>query len=206
MNELVYTLHSDGSSDRRLMPILDWLLRANSVECAIHGQWADLRFVRLPPREPAERIRKAASLYPCELLFVHRDAEREPYAARHAEIMATLRRTTFDGNPPAAVCVIPVRMQEAWLLFDEPAIRHAAGNPAGVMPLKLPALKQCERLPDPKSTLYGLLREASGKSGRRREKLDVHYLAHRVPEWIEDFGPLRALPAFAQLEDAWDRR
>lgn len=35
MNEIRYTLLSDGSSDKALLPILTWLLRLHGVECAI---------------------------------------------------------------------------------------------------------------------------------------------------------------------------
>ncbi|MEH2437636.1 MAG: hypothetical protein V7K25_25980 [Nostoc sp.] len=42
MKELCYTLLSDGSSDKALMPILTWLLREHQVECAIQSNWADL--------------------------------------------------------------------------------------------------------------------------------------------------------------------
>ena len=49
-----------------------------------------------------------------------------PFSDRKAEVQAAI--ATLDKP---AICVIPVRMQEAWLLFDEIAIRHAAGNPHG---------------------------------------------------------------------------
>jgi hypothetical protein len=38
------------------------------------------------------------------------------------------------------VCVVPVRMMEAWLLIDEMAIRRVAGNPNGRIPIELPVL------------------------------------------------------------------
>jgi hypothetical protein len=101
---------------------------------------------------------------------------------------------------PAWVAVIPVRMQEAWLLFDEAAIRRAADNPAGRTPLGLPPLTQCEGLPDPKALLHEILREASGLGARRREKMNVSRAARRIPDFIGDFTPLRCLPAFATLE------
>lgn len=101
---------------------------------------------------------------------------------------------------PPAVCVVPVRMQEAWLLFDETAIRKAAGNPLGRQPLKLPDLSKLEDQPDPKTILYELLREASGLGSKRRNKLKVEEIVHRVADLIDDFSPLRALPAFMALE------
>lgn len=198
MRELRYTLLSDGPSDRALLPILTWLLRTHGVEMAVQPDWADLRRLPKPPRGLLERMRTSVDLYPCDLLFVHRDAEGEPYLSRRQEIVRALEEAV---QLPPTVCVIPVRMQEAWLLFDEPAIRTAAGNANGRNRLDLPRLQHVEGLPDPKEVLYELLRTASGLSGRRRKRLPVSQLAQRVSDFIDDFAPLRTLPAFTALED-----
>jgi predicted ATPase len=77
-------------------------------------------------------------------LFVHRDAERELLEKRVAEIHSVVSEAAQTKLVPPVVCVIPVRMQEAWFLFDESALRRAAGNPNGKQPLtksgKPPAL------------------------------------------------------------------
>ena len=103
-----------------------------------------------------------------------------------------------NQNLSAALCVVPVRMQEAWLLFDEAALRTAAGNPRGRQELQLPRLGDIERLPDPKAILRQIIRTASGLSGRRLHRLEVS--TQRVAELIDDFTPLRALLAFQALE------
>jgi hypothetical protein len=92
-------------------------------------------------------------------------------------------------------------MQEAWLLFDEAADRRAAGNPNGRDPLAMPPLKRLDKLPDPKETLYELLRNASGLRGRRLKRFSTQASATRVAEFIDDFTPLRGLTAFAVLEE-----
>jgi hypothetical protein len=97
-------------------------------------------------------------------------------------------------------CVIPVRMTEAWLLFDEAALRKAVDNPAGKNPLNLPRLKTLESLPDPKKILYDLLRAASGLKGRQLQKFKPNKFVHQVAESIEYFSPLRQLSAFQALE------
>lgn len=198
------------------MPILDWLLRANGVGCAIQRQWADLRWLRRPPTGLAARIVTAVELYPCELLFVHRDAETETPDSRQNEIRAALTRATFEvSQRPVCVCVVPVRMQEAWLLFDENAIRQAAGNPSGTVPLQLPLRSECEGLPDPKLQLHRLILDASELGARRRARMRVGQMVRRVAEYIQDFRPLRELQAFVILEhelhqairtNGWDRR
>jgi hypothetical protein len=64
-------------------------------------------------------------------------------------------------------------MQEAWLLFNEGALREAAGNPRGSVALELPRVTSLEGIPNPKETLHHLLREASGLSGRRKKSVPV---------------------------------
>ena len=159
MNEIRYTLLGDGPSDKALLPLLRWLLMEHFVDYAIQSAWAD-PYLLQGAHGLSERIRKSVDLYPCDLLFVHRDAENQPMGDRIEEIKAALIPLPDLQKP--VVHVIPVRMQEAWLLFDEQAIRWAAGNKNGKMPLKLPSLKSIENLPDPKEVLNDLLREASG--------------------------------------------
>ena len=180
-----------------MMPLLNWLLREHYEDYAIQSAWADLH-LKKGERELHDRIQKSLELYPCDLLFVHRDAENQPLDHRTEEIRAALTRV--PGLQKPVVHVIPIRMQEAWLLFDEQAIRWAAGNKNGKMPLKLPSLKSIESVPDPKALLNELLREASGLHGRRRNNVPVAHYAQRVAEYIEDFAPLRQLTAFQHLQ------
>jgi hypothetical protein len=199
MRELRYTLVSDGSSDRALMPLLTWLLRQHlDDDCPIQPAWADLTRLPRRPKGLEERVQAALDLFPCDLLFVHRDAERDPLEQRLEEIKTA---SAALGDAVALVRVVPVRMQEAWLLFDEAAVRRAAGNPNGRDPLEIPPLKRLDKLPDPKEILYGLLRDASGLSGRRLKRFSTQASALRVAEFIEDFTPLRGLTAFAVLEE-----
>jgi hypothetical protein len=201
MKELRYTLLSDGSSDSALIPVLTWLLQAHLVDCAIQHEWADLRRVPKSLKDTfSKRIQLAVELYPCELLFIHRDAEKEPRQKRVDEIRKAKEEAGESVSVPT-VCVVPVRMTEAWLLFDETALRRAAANPNGKHPLQLPDLTKLEDKPDPKELLYKLLGEASGLGSHRRKKLRVEELVHRVAEFIDDFASLRAMPAFKALED-----
>lgn len=200
MKELRYTLLSDGSSDKALLPLLTWLLQTHHVECAILPTWADLRRLPKPPKTLSLRIIRSLELYPCELLFVHRDAEKEPREKRVAEIKEASSEALKSVPVPPAVCVVPVRMQEAWFLFDEAALRKAAGNPLGRQPLPLPDIAKLEQLPDPKNILHELLREASGLPPGRMKKFRVNERVHRVAELIDDFAPLRTLTAFGALE------
>lgn len=91
-------------------------------------------------------------------------------------------------------------MQEAWLLFDEQAIRWAAGNQNGKMPMKLPPLKTIEHLSEPKEILNDLLREARGLGGKRRSKGHISHTTQRIADYLDDFTPLRQLGAFRHLE------
>lgn len=200
-NELRYTLVNEGSSDVALLPILDWLLQTYLPNCAIQPRWADLRGLPQPPHSLSEKVLRAYQLFPCDLIFVHRDADSEPHAQRRQEIEDALASAAQRRQDiPPAVCVIPIRMQETWLLFEEAAIRRAAGNPNGREPLRLPRLAQLENVPDPKQVLYDALKKASGLSGRRLKAFQERRAAVRVADYIDNFTPLRQLAAFQLLE------
>lgn len=70
MKSIRYTLLSDGSSDRMLMPILDWLLCQHCPEYALESDWADLSRLPQPPKTLPDRIKDTLELYPCDLLFI----------------------------------------------------------------------------------------------------------------------------------------
>jgi hypothetical protein len=137
--------------------------------------------------------------YPCDILFVHRDAERAELHERKNEIDRAIDELHLP-TPRPYVCVVPVRMMEAWLLFDEPAIREAAGNPNGRSELDMPRLDRLEALPDAKALLHEILRSASGLVGRRGRQFRVRAAVHRLADIIDNFGSLRSLPAFRELE------
>ena len=196
MSPLTFTLLSDGSSDRALLPVLQWLLRELSAR-DFEPQWADLRALREPPKGLADRIRTAVKLYPCDLLFVHRDAEGETLKNRAEEVRKHLRVVPEQ----TAVCVIPVRMLEAWLLLDETALRTAADNPKGRVVLGMPALDRLEEISDPKRLLFELLETASGLRAGRLHRFHPAARVHRLAELIPDFSPLRRLFAFQTLQE-----
>ena len=199
MKEIRFTLLADGTSDRALMPILEWLLNQHFPNLITEGAFADFRFLPCPPQRNRLdlRINKAIDLFPCDILFIHRDAENIPWEKRHEEISSVLKDTVVQGTKP--IPVIPVKMTEAWLLFDESAIKTASGNRRGPT-LSLPSLKKVDTLPDPKEVLIKALKDASGLSGRRLARFDERSAVTRVAELIDDFSPLRALEAFRKLE------
>jgi hypothetical protein len=160
----------------------------------------DIKWLTFSIFRTEDRITQAIAYYPCDLLFVHRDAEKEPAENRYKEVQEALQSLKHPISVPV-VCVVPVRMQEAWLLCDEAAIRYAAENAHGKMSLKnMPSINRIESLPDPKETLNDLLKQASGLQGRRRERFQSSQHARRVADYIEDFSPLRSLSAFQTFE------
>lgn len=201
MRELAYTLVADGPSDRCLERIIHWALEGASPrrkELVLTPQFADYRDAPNPPKGLVEKMRRAVQDFPCDILFAHRDAERGNPRDRRSEILQAAKEADIEP----IVCIIPVRMTEAWLLFDESAIRQAAGNPHGSTRLKLPALNRMEEVPDPKAVLETALQSASEASGRRLKQFqrDLPLLKLRVTEYIEDFSPLRSLRAFEDFE------
>jgi hypothetical protein len=191
------TLVVDGSSDRVLKPIIEWLLQQHlpgevnyEVTVAqVLGQHGEL-----------ERLRLSWQYFAGDALFVHRDAERETLAVRQAQIDEWI--TAAFEVPPPYVRVVPVRMTEAWLLLNEAAIREAAGNPNGGVRLSLPAVGRLESLPDPKEVLLGLLQHATDNSPRRQRSFNARQAIHTLADRQQEYGfqALRALPAFAALE------
>lgn len=201
MTEIRFSLLSDGSSDRVLIPILTWALRRQiSASVPIQSASADLRRIPNPPRELSERIEKAIQLYSCNLLFVHRDAEGQSAGQRFIEIDEAIQQIR-DVHLPRHIGVVPVRMMEAWLLINENAIRQASGNPNGQDHLELPNCTDLEHIPDPKHVLCEALKTACGLGGRRKRQFRVSQAIQRIPDFIQDFSPLRQLRAFQKLEE-----
>jgi hypothetical protein len=185
---------SDGPTDQALLSLLQWLVHEHA-SVAFERTWADLRPLPRCPSGLAARVAVAIDLHPCDLLVVHRDAEREPLEHRVREIREATQTCTMP-----VVCAVPVRMTEAWLLFDERAIRRAAGCPNGSMSLSLPAPRKAESVPDPKEVLRAAVRTASSLTGRRLRGVTPDI--RRLAELIDDFTPLRSLPSFQAFEQS----
>lgn len=184
------------------MPVIDWAIAQRLSGGSFQPQWADPRVVHRGGRDLGSKLRAALQLYPADLLFVHRDAEAQDPALRLNEIEEAVR-TQAESVPPYCV-LIPVRMTQAWFLFDDAAMRKAAGNPNGSDPLSLPRVTECDRLSDPKQTLHALLQSASGLSGRRLRRFNPVSAVHLLSREITDYSPLRALPAFKDFEARLD--
>lgn len=194
-----YTLCSEGPADQVLKHHIEWALgRLTTLPFA--GDWADPTIFDNQARDVATRAAQAVAYYPCNLLFVHRDADRDGYDIRRAEVITGLRQA---GIAVASVAVVPVRMTEAWLLCSESAVRQAAGRPMGVQTLPLPSVQRVEADSSPKKTFEQCLCVASERSGRRLEQFrrELPALRHRVAELIEDFEPLLAAPSFRRFYD-----
>lgn len=190
---LSYTLLTDGSSDKTLMPIIDWVL-AQVPNIRFSGQHAE-RTLK-PSLGLFRRAEAAVKVYECDILLVHRDAEAQAISERIAEIHGDLATLNKRYVP-----IVPIRMTEAWLLIDEQAIRAAAGNPNGKISLDIPKAERLERIPDPKNILFEQLKLASGLSAGRLKKFSPEFCRHRVAELISDFSQLRQLSAFVQFEN-----
>ncbi|MBV8633264.1 MAG: hypothetical protein JO002_02130 [Burkholderiaceae bacterium] len=188
-----YTLLADGSSDAALMPIIDWLINQHRPDLNVQGQFAE--HLGDVGRTLPDRLSMALQRYPCELFFVHRDAENAPHLARLEEIV-----NAAGIQHPNLVPVIPGRMTEAWLLSDESAIRAAAGNRHGKTPLNLPPKRQWDSLPDPKAELVAALKAASEKTGRALSKFHPLQCRHLVAARTANFSDLRGIGAFDRFE------
>jgi hypothetical protein len=198
MSELIFILVGEGASDEALVWVIRWLLRQLLPGVRVEGGCANLG--DLPSaRDLAGRVIHAISEEPCDVLFVHRDADTAGRSPRVEEIgRAVHEARRRQGILIPIVPVVPVRMRETWLLTDEGAIRRAAGNPNGRMPLNLPRVRDLERLADPKTALNTLILTASGLRAHRRQRFEVDTVA--VAEETGSFEALRQLPAFQAFE------
>jgi len=198
-SSIKYTFCNEGPSDRVLQHHINWSLE-RLTKLPFDGEWADPSIFESRDRDVATRAAQAVAFYPCNLLFIHRDADGEGFDARRAEIREAMRRA---GIGVAAVAIVPVRMTESWLLCSEAAIRCAAGRPNGLEDLAVPALRSIETIGDPKIRFEDLLCAASEHRGRKLEQFrrDLPSLKYRVAELVDDFEPLLQLPAFRAFYD-----
>lgn len=196
MKVLSITLVTDGSSDRALIPIVEWLVAKKLNEHPFQVQLAEA----LPKHGKGlkNRISYALAHYNCDILIIHRDAEGEDWRIRFDEINQAISTVAFGETH--MVSVIPVRMTEAWLLFDEMAVRRAAGNPVGKTAIKLSNLKKWEKEIDPKQLILTALRDASELSGRRLAKFNAYEAKNRVAYLIRDFSVLNQLESFCHFQ------
>jgi hypothetical protein len=178
------------------MNIIKWAIRNIKPNLAVNGQFAELGNQRNPPKELYHRINAAYEYYPCDVLFIHRDAEKESLEMRVSEIEDHMRKST--AKIPV-IFVIPVRMMETWLLINGDAIKKAAGNRKFSGDLDIPSIGNLETIPDPKRLLHDLIYTASEKKGRAKSKLNVHKAVHLVSDNIADFSPLLNVPAFVNF-------
>jgi hypothetical protein len=191
MERFAATLVAEGTSDQALLPFIDFVLNEHCAFPHVTSYAGDLNGGPL-----LARIQRALALYPCDLLFVHRDADRTRVSDREQEIQAA----ALNAGGPFAICVVPVRMTEAWLLTDPLAIRRAAGKPTGTANLGLPALARLEAQANPKSLLFAALEAASELGMNRLRRFDRYRARRQVSNFVEDFSSLRRLPSFRHFE------
>lgn len=202
MDLLRYTLIGDGSSDKALLPVINWLLNDLYPNLPIVDSFAEFGHLPKPPakKDIAEQIECAAKYYPFDILFYHRDAEENTDRIIDKRKEEILGAAANAHSSHSIVCVVPVVMTETWLLIDENAIKKAAGNRNFSGELRLPPVQILEQKTNTKSTLYDLLKVAKNTNKRSLQKFKPDYAVHLVAEFISDFSPLRQLRSFRALE------
>lgn len=193
MKIVQYTLLADGTSDFALIPIINWLISCHFP--SLRFQAEVVRNLGNVSTNLSARIEASLKQFPCDVLFIHRDAESETHEARRSQVCSAVSSATLNFVP-----IVPIRMTEAWLLSDEQGIRAAANNRYGTEKLHLPRKIQWESTPDPKNVLFDALCRASGKSGRALKKFVPSRHRHRVAELTPDFSQLRGLQSFDDFE------
>lgn len=187
----------DGPSDMPLSSLLERMCLDFGASVAVTA--VDPRRLKSSGHSVEGRLAFLAEAgVEADLVFIHRDAEKDPLGDRRAEI---LTRATV-ATPTTVVPVVPVRMTEAWLLLDEGAIRAVAGKPNGKAPLGLPKPRNVESVADPKDCLMRAILAASEATGRNRARVERSFGRNRrvLLERLDMTGPVRDLPAWSQLQ------
>ena len=200
-----FILLCEGPSDQALESHLRKLLSHCGVEEAV-GTSIPFGLVRAAKTGRgnviARKIKTVLSADPAlDLVFLHRDANAVGTAVRTKELEKIMSAVHANLE---WVPVIPVRATEAWLLLDETAIRRVAGNPGGEQPLQLPKPSQVENVSDPKELLKTAITKASGKQGRRLNRVKKSFGQHRriLLEQLPVGGALEQVPAWRQLKQS----
>jgi hypothetical protein len=194
---------AEGSSDAPLADIVELLFLRRGMPVDLSRP--DFALLKVP-KDVASRVQAGLRLVgsDVDVIVVHRDADNAGPPMRMAEIEAAVRQV---GSNAQVVPVVPVRMTEAWVLLDEQAIRHVAGNPNGRSPLSLPTLKEVERLADPKTLLAECILAAASVTGRRRDRLKKRFDQNRrqLLERLDPEGPVVELEGWKLLEKGVER-
>ena len=193
-----YALISDGTSDRVLLKIIDWTFY-HFLNLETSGERADFYYSKTKPQSISEKVELVIEQYDdLDFIVIHRDAERETYEKRVEEIEKEL--TLIKNQSLTSIPVIPVRMTEAWLLFDSKAIASASGNPNLPDLPALPPLNTVETLRDPKSLLEKLIKDSCGLRSRGLKKLNTRHCIQLIPDFVEDFSPLLTIPSYQRFK------
>ena len=190
--QLTFSVVADGGTDRVLVPIIQW---------AIHRLDPQVEILEPEFAKRTGSVKEFLGAYHPDvmLVFVHRDAENRSLGERLAEF-----DTTTGSN---IVPVIPVRMSEAWLLINGPAIARAAGSSSSVVDIPRPSV--IENISNPKRYLDSLILEAAGNPSGRRRKTFQRSMANRrvsVASFIADYSPLEDLHAFRSFQQSLHSR
>jgi hypothetical protein len=194
--EIRFALIAEGVTDQVLIPIIKWLIRKYIPNVTLETT---------PPfyykASLEERFRRVSAENNLDILFVHLDEEPKTVQQRRDEIQEA-SSAYRQGKETSIVCIIPIRETEAWFLFNEEALRRAAGKPRGRSNLSLPNLSRIEEIDDPKAVLEEALRVASETTGSKLKdfKRQEPNQFYRLAEIIEDFSPLCQLSAFQAFE------
>lgn len=176
MSEIHSTLLAEGPNDEALTYHLTWLLSCHFPEDDVQPT-AFVTKRGTGGKNLAQCMRIAVRNQPCDILFVHRDADSADAEPRHQEIQAAHARIREEF--PNVVAVVPIQETESWLLFNADAIFAAVGRtPQGS--LALPPLSRIEQQSNPKEVFCETLREAHGSTGRRAADFNPHHSQHYI--------------------------
>ena len=83
------------------LPLKMGWLPQHRPDSPIDDKFADLRYLHRPPDNLTDKIVCSLELYPCQILFIHKDMDKEAYQARKDEIHNAFQQASERlPNPP----------------------------------------------------------------------------------------------------------
>ena len=207
MKTLTMTLFPEGATDARFLTALI----PRVVVAMLHERGRQELDV-LPPRvvfsKKEKRLDKivdvAEQAYGSHLLLIHADADSQTAVPALRERIQPGVEKVLQSVPTHELCrhivpIVPIHMQEAWLLADGEMLCDQIGTNVPLSALSIPAKPhQIETLADPKTELKRIVDQATESRSRRRRPFDIGSLYTPLGERI-DLTKLGKLPAYQQF-------
>lgn len=198
----------EGTTDTRfLTQIIQNVFEETAFECRTDVEIEDVRIVEVPKTQFVETIcnasNKAATEYGMSVLCVHADSDArtidDVITYKFSPLFYALDSLGNDSHCKNIVPIIPIQMNEAWMLADKELLK-AKINAASNRDEELGLQRTPESYADPKQAIEDAIRIAqAGKTKRTRKELSIGDLYDELGQSIS-LERLRTIASFNAFE------